>query len=112
LDGRVAMSAEDFVIIDFVVGEESVSGFAFSFLAIASGGDTQARFAGEAIEDKPGAFIEAEVIEVESGEFVVNPRVHSTASKLRTGESGEIGIAVSRTPAASQHSIVANQSRG
>ena len=85
----MAMGAEDFVIIDFVVGEESVSGFAFGFLAIASGWDTEAGFAGEPIQDKAGASIEAEVIEVESGEFVVDPRVHSSASKLRKMESGE-----------------------
>jgi hypothetical protein len=84
----MAMSAKDFVIIDFVVGEESVSGFAFGFLAIASGWDTEARFAGEATKDKAGASIKAEVIEVESGEFVVDPRVHNSASKLRKIESG------------------------
>jgi hypothetical protein len=80
------MSAEDFVIIDVVVVEESVSGFAFGFLAIASGGDTEAGFAGKAIEDKAGASIEAEVIEVERGECVVDPRVPSSASKLRKGQ--------------------------
>jgi hypothetical protein len=42
------MSAENFVIVDFIVGKESVSGFAFGFLAIASGWDTEAGFAGEA----------------------------------------------------------------
>ena len=46
-----AMSLKDFVIIDFVVGEESVSGFAFGFLTIASGWDTEAGFAGKASED-------------------------------------------------------------
>jgi hypothetical protein len=81
----MAMSAEDFVIIDFVVSEESVSRFPFGFLAIASGWDTEAGFAGKAIEDKAGASIEAEVIEVKSGEFVVDPRVHSSTSKLRKG---------------------------
>src|SRR4051794_33086398 len=73
LHGRMAMSAKDLVIIDFIVGEESVSGFAFGFSAIASGWDTEAGFAGKAVKDKAGPPIEPKVIEVENGEFVVNP---------------------------------------
>jgi hypothetical protein len=46
-------------------------------------------FAGEAIQDKACAYIELEVIEVESGEFVVDPRVHSSVSKLRKMEYGQ-----------------------
>jgi hypothetical protein len=101
LHGRMPMSAQDLVIIDFVVGEESVSGFAFGFLAIASGWDTETGLTGEASKDKAGTSIETEVIEVESGQFLIDPRVHNSASELRkiaSGEDRERGFPSSAAP--------------
>jgi hypothetical protein len=82
LHGGVAMGTQDFVVIDFVVVEESVSGLAFGFVAIASGRDAEAGFAGEAFEDAMSALVEAQVIEVERSEFVKDPRVHGSVSKV------------------------------
>jgi hypothetical protein len=59
---RMPMSMQDLIIIDFVVGEESVSGFAFGFLASASAWDTETGLTGEASKDKAGTSIETEVI--------------------------------------------------